>query len=52
MKPEECSPRKNKISNLMGKLKSKKVQTAKNDPCHRWGRNIAGRGPRQLKSVG
>ncbi len=33
MKPEECSPRKNKIFNLMGKLKGKKVQTVKELPA-------------------
>jgi len=29
MKPGECSPRTNKLSNLMGKLRSKKVQPVK-----------------------
>ena len=32
MKPEECSPRTHKLSNLMGKLKRKKVQTVKELP--------------------
>ncbi len=32
MKPEECSPRTHKLSKLMGKLRSKKVQTAKELP--------------------
>ena len=33
MKPGECSPRKNKVFNLMGKLKGKKVQTVKELPA-------------------
>lgn len=33
MKPGECFPRKNKIVNLMGKLRSKKVRTAKEIPA-------------------
>ena len=33
MKPEACSPRKNKILKLMGKLKGKKVQTVKEVPA-------------------
>ena len=33
MKPGEYSPRKNKIFNLMGKLKSKKIQTVKELPA-------------------
>jgi len=33
MKPGECAPRTHKLSNLMGKLKGKKVQTVKELPA-------------------